>query len=144
VRDGLPFTVTTGVDNSLSGIGRDRADIIGAPYISGDRSKADMLLQYFNTKAFVANALGTFGTSSRNMLVGPGVATFDVAISKQFPLPFGRFRERLSMTFRAEFFDVFNRANFGNPNASTISSTFGRITSAGDPRITQLSMKFVF
>ena len=103
-----------------------------------------MLLQYFNTKSFVANALGTFGTSSRNMLVGPGVATFDVAISKQFPLPFGKFRDSQSLTFRAEFFNFFNRANFGNPNASTISSTFGRITSASDPRITQLSMKFVF
>ncbi|MCC6590594.1 MAG: TonB-dependent receptor [Bryobacterales bacterium] len=144
VRDGLPFTVSTGVDNSLTGINRDRADIIGAPYLSGDRSKAAKLLQYFNTKAFLANALGTFGTSSRNMLVGPGLATFDVAINKQFAIPYGPFKESQSVSFRAEFFNFFNRANFGNPNASTISATFGRITSASDPRITQLSLKYVF
>lgn len=144
LRDGLPFTVATGVDNSLSGIGRDRADIIGDPYIPGSRSKADMLLQYFNTKSFIANAIGTFGTSSRNLLIGPGMAAFDVAISKQFRLPWGKFQESQSLSFRAEFFNFFNRANFGNPSSSTISSTFGRITSASDPRITQLSMKYVF
>jgi hypothetical protein len=143
VRDGLPFTVTTGVDNSFSGIGRDRADIIGAPYLSG-RSKNDMVFQYFNTKSFVANALGTFGTSSRNLMIGPGLATFDVAIAKKFPLPFGKLKESQFLTFRAEFFNFFNRANFGNPSSSVISSTFGRITSASDPRITQLSIKYIF
>ncbi|HUQ90754.1 MAG TPA: carboxypeptidase regulatory-like domain-containing protein [Bryobacteraceae bacterium] len=144
VRDGLPFSVSSGIDNSFTGIGRDRADIIGDPNLSNDRPKAERVAQYFNTRAFQSNALGTFGTSSRNMLIGPGLATFDIAISKQFPLRFGKFAETQKLTFRAEFFNLFNRANFGNPNASLISSTFGRITSAGEPRITQLSMKFVF
>lgn len=49
------------------------------------------------------------------------------------------------MQFRAEFFNVFNRANFNNPNTSLNNlSTFGTITAAGDPRIGQLALKFLF
>ena len=54
VRDGLPFSVRSGIDNSLSGIGLDRADITGDPSLPGDRSKAQKLQQWFNTSAFVA------------------------------------------------------------------------------------------
>ncbi len=144
LRDGLPYTVTSGIDNSLTGIGKDRADVVGNPKLPGDRSKAAQLAQWFSTAAFVSNALGTYGTSSRNMLVGPGMANFDVAVTKQFPLPFGPFAESQKLTFRAEFFNAFNRANFANPTSSVISSTFGRVVSASDPRIIQLGMKFAF
>jgi hypothetical protein len=144
LRDGLPFSVTSGIDNSLSAINKDRGDIVGDPSLSGDRPKAQVLQKFFNTQAFVANALGTFGTSSRNMLIGPGVANFDLSIVRAFRIPKGKFAETQALHFRAEFFNLFNRANFNNPNATVTSSTFGRVLSAGDPRIVQFGLKFVY
>jgi hypothetical protein len=141
LRSGLPFTVTSGIDNSLSGIGLDHADIVGNPSLPGDRSKGDQLKQWFNTQAFVANALGTFGTSSRNLLRGPGFSNLDFSVVRWFPITK---REAQKLQFRAEFFNVFNHANFNNPNSSVSSSSFGRITGAADPRIVQFSLKFVF
>lgn len=144
VRDGLPFTVSSGIDNSLSGIGMDRADIIGDPLLPDDRAKADKLQRWFNTQAFVTNALGTFGTSSRNLLMGPGLATVDFSVVKVFPLHGGPFREGQALHFRSEFFNLLNRANFNAPNSTVTASTFGRILSAGDPRIIQFGLKFVY
>jgi hypothetical protein len=144
LRQGLPFTVRSGIDNSLSGINADRADIVGNPDLSGDRSKAQKVQQWFNTQAFTANALGTFGTSSRNLLIGPGVANVDFSVVKIFPIHKGPFAETQALHFRAEFFNVLNHANFNNPNATVNASTFGRILSAADPRIIQFGLKFVY
>jgi hypothetical protein len=139
LRDGLPFTVVPGVDNSLAGINQDRADIIGDPAMPDGRPKSEKLQQWFRTTAFAQNALGTYGTSSRNSLIGPGVINFDFSLVKAFPI-----RERQSLQFRTELFNVFNHANFNNPNATITAATFGRVLSAGEPRIIQFALKFVF
>jgi hypothetical protein len=52
--------------------------------------------------------------------------------------------ERISLQFRAEFFNVFNRANFSNPGTTVSAAGFGAILSASDPRIGQLALKLVF
>ncbi len=49
--------------------------------------------------------------------------------------------ERANIEVRAEFFNVLNHANFNDPSATLTSATFGRLTSAGDPRILQFSLK---
>ena len=144
LRDGLPYTISSGIDNSLSGIGKDRADIVGDPSLPSDRSKADKLLRWFNTAAFVQNALGTYGSASRDLLIGPGLATYDMSIVRAFRIPAGKHSESWALHFRAEFFNLFNRANFNNPQTSVTSSTFGRVTTAGDPRIVQFGLKFVY
>jgi hypothetical protein len=144
LRSGLPFTVSSGIDNSLSGIGLDRADITGSPSLPGGRSKAQQLQQWFNTQAFAQNALGTFGTSSRDLLHGPRFADIDFALVRAFTLGKGKQAESRALQFRGEFFNLFNRANFNNPTSSVTSSSFGRILGAGDPRIVQLGLKFVF
>jgi hypothetical protein len=46
--------------------------------------------------------------------------------------------------FRLEVFNLFNHANLGNPNTTLTSSVFGRITSAGDPRILQVGLRYSF
>ena len=63
----------------------------------------------------------------------------DVALSRTFPV-----WERKTLQFRAEPFNLPNHANFSTPVAALNSGTFGQIQAAGDPRIVQLAMKFVF
>jgi hypothetical protein len=139
LRSGQPFTVLSGVDNSTSGINKDRADQVGNPYLSNSRSHAQKVKQYFNVGAFTANALGTYGDTQRNFLVGPGYADVDFSMSKIF-----RVTESQSLQFRAEAFNLANRVNFSNPNGTISSKTAGTITSANDPRILQLALKYLF
>jgi hypothetical protein len=128
------------VDNSLTGIGGDRVDIIGDPDLPSDRPKSEQILAWFNKAAFQQNALGTFGTIGRNTERGPGLATVDFSAFKSFALPF----EGHQMEFRAEFFNLFNHANLNNPNSTFTSNVFGRITSAGEPRIIQFALRYAF
>jgi hypothetical protein len=140
LQGGMPFTVVSGVDQSRSGLGIDHADLVGNPYLSPDRPRSQLVNEYFNTAAFAVNALGTFGTAPRNFLRGPGLMDADVGLMKRFFVT-----EQANLQFRAEFFNVFNRPNFGNPVANMNStSTFGKITSAGAPRIVQFALKFSF
>jgi len=140
IRSGMPYSILSGSDRSLSGVGGDYADVIGNPNLSGDRSKQEKLARYFNTQAFTVAALGTFGNAPRNFLRGPGSVNFDLSAVKSFPV-----HERVRMQFRAEAFNVFNRANFSNPFATANNAArFGRIESAASPRIMQLALRLTF
>ncbi|MEO8025951.1 MAG: carboxypeptidase regulatory-like domain-containing protein [Bryobacteraceae bacterium] len=141
LQSGGPLTISSGIDNSLSGIGADRADIVGDPNISGDRTKAQQILQYFNTSAFTVNAVGTFGNLGRGTMRGPGYSNVDFSMFKKFAMPY---KESHSIEFRAEAFNLFNHATLGNPNTNRSSSQFGRIVSAGDPRILQFGLRYAF
>jgi Carboxypeptidase regulatory-like domain/TonB dependent receptor-like, beta-barrel len=139
-RSGFPFTVTSGVDNSFSGVGADRADFLGGKAsLDPDRSHGQLIAQYFNTALFVRNAAGTFGNEGKGILRAPGVFSTDLGVLKNT-----RITERVNTQFRAEFFNAFNNVNFSGPSASLSSSSFGRITSAGDPRILQFALKLIF
>ena len=144
LRAGFPYSILSGLDYSYSGIGSDRADLIGDPSLAGSRSKAAQLAEWFNTAAFTFNAPGTFGNAGRNILRAPGLATFDFSMSKSFPLKFGPFAETQHLDFRAEAFNLFNRANFGRPDRTITDPTFGQVLSAGDPRILQLALRYSF
>ncbi|HUS08346.1 MAG TPA: TonB-dependent receptor [Bryobacteraceae bacterium] len=141
LQTGAPYTVATGVDNSYSGIGQDRVDIVANPNLPGDRSRGEKIAAYFDKNAFRDNAPGTFGTLGRNTMTGPGLATFDASIFKGFRMPWS---ESHKLEFRAEGFNVFNRVNLNNPTATRSSALFGRITGAGDPRILQLGLRYAF
>ena len=139
-QSGFPFTVSSGRDNSFTGINRDRADFLGGEADLGSgRSHGEMVAQYFDTSKFVANALGTFGNSGRNMLRGPRYFNTDVALLKVTNVT-----ERFGVQFRAEFFNIFNNVNLNTPNSNVSSAQFGRITSALDPRILQFGLKLLF
>jgi hypothetical protein len=139
-RSGLPVNVTSGQDRSLSGVAQDRADIVGNPYLSSDRSRADYLAAWFNPGAFTLAAPGTFGTSPRNVVRAPGLFNLDWSISRAF-----RISERVSTQVRGDFFDLLNNPHFNAPGASVAStSTFGKIQSAADPRIVQVSVRVRF
>jgi hypothetical protein len=99
-----------------------------------------LVAAYFNPLAYVTNATGTFGTSARNSLIAPGLATLDTAIIKIIPI-----RERYKLQFRSEFFNALNRPNFNAPFATRSNlARFGRLESAADPRIIQFALKMLF
>jgi len=142
----FPYTVLSGLENSFIGnaSGKERADVIGNPNLSGGRPESAKLNEWFNTAAFTYNAAGTFGDSRRNSFVGPGFADFDLGVVKSFPIRLGHFAESQKVDFRAEFFNVPNKPNFYNPDATVLDTTFGEVLSAADPRIIQFSLKYIF
>ena len=83
---------------------------------------------------------GTFGNLSLTPVDGPGYWNVDTALIKRT-----KFNETLNLELRLEAFNVFNHTNFSVPNSLDINGTsFGKITSAFDPRIMQISFKFNF
>ena len=139
LQTGIPFNVTAGVDRSFSGVGLDRADVLGPVATYNDQSRNSKVARYFDTTAFAQPALGTFGTVGRNTLVGPGLQNFDTGIFKQILLS-----EIRRIDIRWEMFNAFNRPNFQSPNSTLSSANFGRILTARDPRIMQVAVKLYF
>ncbi|MBZ5516613.1 MAG: TonB-dependent receptor [Acidobacteriia bacterium] len=131
---GTWFSPSTGKDNSLTGVGLDRPNAVGNPYVRNYNTR-----QWIDPTAFVPNALGTFGNAGRNSLLGPGSFTLDTQISRYFNI-----RENQRLGLRFEFFNVTNHTNFMKPQSTLSSSAFGRILGAYDPRIVQLALKYYF
>jgi len=141
---GRPFTVTSGTDNSLDGIGNDRAKLTGADYNAIPNTPCNNCVWYFNPAAFAANDLGTFGNVGKGAYYGPPLHVWDMGVSKNF-----HFTNTSYVQVRVEFFNVFNQVNFDVPNTAVNNqATLGRITktdpNAGDPRILQFGLKVVF
>lgn len=136
----MPFTVLTGTGNSLTGVNADRPNLLGDPRLDMGRATGQVITRYFDTTKFTGNLPGQYGNAGRNILIGPGLAVFDLSLGKQFTIT-----ERDRLEFRCDAFNAFNRANFGNPN-STLSSgnAFAQITSAGAGRTLQLELRFQF
>ncbi len=139
LQSGLPFSVTSGVDNARTGTGNQLADRLGDPRLPSDRSRSDRVQRWFNTDAFGVNALGTFGGAGRNSLRGPGYASMDLGLHKTFAVT-----PRVKLQFRAEAFNVLNHVNFNLPESNRSSGNFGRILGAGDPRIMQFALRASF
>ncbi|HMB29052.1 MAG TPA: carboxypeptidase regulatory-like domain-containing protein, partial [Blastocatellia bacterium] len=129
-----------------TGIGQDRANLVGAPYGAGACAGNTKPCQdWLNLASFVANPAGTFGNLGKGSLRFPDFYTWDMAFTKNFP-----FTERISLQFRAEFFNIFNRVNFdettatGNFSKLSSKGNFGALQQASDPRIGQLALKLFF
>jgi len=106
--------------------------------------------KWFNPNAFLAPSntpanTGFYGDVGRNTLIGPGLATWDFSTFKDT-----RIRERLNLQFRAEIFNLLNRANFNTPNGvaftpSGVSPTAGAITSTSTTsRQVQFGLKLLW
>ena len=107
---------------------------------------------YFDQSAFTATACGlsstgvllgtdcgSFGTANRRFFHGPGFNNTDLGMSKMIPVT-----EAMHFEIRGEFFNIFNHTQFNNPSGDISTATFGNVTSARDPRIGQVSAKFVW
>jgi hypothetical protein len=137
-QSGAPLTITAGSDFSKTGLGVDRAVQVGPAYGSG-ACKTAPCVDYLIPGSFTNPATGTYGSTGKGMLRGPNLITWDMGIFKGIPIS-----ERVKLQFRAEFFNIFNRVNLGNPGTSKASGSFGTILSASDPRIGQLALKLIF
>jgi hypothetical protein len=152
---GVPFTpviqgsVAGGIDPGLTPAFNAGSTLypeqVGDPGVS-HRSHA----MWFNPAAFANPADGTFGSTHRNTLVGPGFANVNLSIAKEFPL-----HEAIALEIRGDMYDVFNHINWSNPDANVgysggvlADSTAGQVTTpinfGIDARIIQLGAHLRF
>jgi hypothetical protein len=133
LRSGLPLVIR-GANNRAA----DRPNLVGDPALPSDEQT---LTRWFNTSAFAAPPAFTYGNTPRTLddVRGPGFASVDFSLNRNVLLPGAR-----SLQLRAEFFNVFNRVNFNQPNVNFLSGGFGEITMAGEPRRVQFGAKFYF
>ncbi|MBV8571603.1 MAG: TonB-dependent receptor [Acidobacteriaceae bacterium] len=142
---GTPFTVYDSDNAPMQG---------DAPEITGFYSSRPNLLpnpnsgphtpnEWVSRSAFqqltqAANP-GEFGNEGRNAIRGPGLATVDVSLFKNFTVT-----ESSLVQFRAEAFNALNHANFMLPENDIASPEFGQILQAAPPRLLQFALKFIF
>ena len=140
----LPVTLYETDDRSLLGtqftgpitLGIDVPSYAGGSVRISDPRKTGV---YFDISGFSPEPLGQLGNARRRFFHGPGINNWDLALLKDTKLT-----ESMNLQFRAEFFDVFNHAQFNAVDGNVNSPTFGQIKTALDPRIGQISMKLIF
>ena len=150
-RTGLPLNVTLSRSASAlpDGINSSqRPDVVPGQSLYPATQNPTLWLNPF---AFTTPANGKWGNAGRNILQGPGIWQADMSLEKRFPL-----KERLAVSFRADVFNVFNRAQIGNPNVKWTDpaqgTTYGAITSpyttsaigTGTPRQMQFMLRLSF
>jgi Carboxypeptidase regulatory-like domain len=131
-----------GSNNSYADQYEDRADrVSGQPLNVKQGSRSQWLSQYFNTAAFTANAVGTFGDSGKNIMLAPHTTWGDAGIDKNWIIA-----ERYGVQFRWEMFNVFNHPSFGAPGTTLTYGNFGQISGTGSepPRVMQGALKLTF
>lgn len=130
LQSGFPITPQLSYNPSNNGDTRNPVRPFVNPDFSGPvvLGKPD---QWFNPAAFIAppTTIGFYGNLGRDTLIGPGLATWDFSVLKNT-----QFNERLNLQFRADLFNLLNRANFNTPNLivftpAGLSGTAGAITS---------------
>jgi hypothetical protein len=138
---GGPFGVLSNVDSNKDGVDSDRPNVVGDPFLSGGRSRAEKINEFFNINAYAVPAANVpYGNAARNPMIGPGYVNTDLSVFKTFPV----WRES-SLQFRGEVFNVLNNVNLANPNGTLGTATYGKITAtSGDPRIAQFALRLMF
>lgn len=150
-RTGLPLNVTLSRSASAVPDGNNSGQrpnvVLGQPLYPTNQSAT----LWLNPYAFTTPANGTWGNAGRNILRAPGIWQADTSLEKRFPLG-----ERTAVSFRADVFNIFNRAQLGSPSVKwtnpTAGTTFGQITSpyttsavgTGTPRQMQFMLRFSF
>jgi hypothetical protein len=131
---GAPFSVTCGCDRAGSQESAQYAQQLMSNVFTPEKG-----VKYLNPAAFALPALGTYGNMGRNSIPGPGLFTLDMGLTRQFSVT-----ENQALEFRAEVFNLPNHVNLNPPTSALSSTTFGRVTSAADPRIMQFALKYIF
>jgi hypothetical protein len=154
LQSGFPFSPQLGYNPTGNGDSRNPARPQLNPNFHG-KLYSRTQQSWFNPDAFAAPYPGTFGNTSRDSLIGPGLSNVDLSLSKSTTI-----RERLRTQFRVEYFNVLNHSNFTTPNAVVFSAgptpakpntavalspTAGVVTAtATTSRQLQFALKFLF
>ena len=138
---GFPVTLTEDNDKSLCGCsGADVPNYDGQPIHFLDPRKEGNL--FFDPSPFSQEVLGSVGNAKRRFFHGPGINNWDLGFHKNT-----RIGERTALEFRAEFFNIFNHAQFmksGSVVGEVDGNNLGRVTAARDGRIGQVALKLSF
>jgi hypothetical protein len=157
---GLPVSVSTGFDEVgyTTNTGTPRPNVVAGcdPFVG----RVD---KWFNPACFTLEAPGTLGNAGRNTIIGPGLMDVDFGVLKDTRVP--KISEVFRVQFRAEFFNLFNHPQFGQPNVNiftqgaagactasgagcgNLSPQAGQITTLGGntaARQIQFGLKFLF
>jgi hypothetical protein len=136
LQSGVPIAVTQTTNfNAFAGFGVQRPNLVGDPELPSDQRIPN---RWFNTSAFAVAPQFTIGSSSRNPVRGPSYRNVDLALMRRIPVS-GK-----TIEVRAEVFNLLNTPPLGAPAAVLGAANFGTITSALDPRVVQLALKFLF
>jgi hypothetical protein len=159
---GLAVSVYEGEDRALTGTAGQRPDYIGGSITLYDPRSVSAVAGKPNSwfdgtgggDATLAGSpywrrvgsgqswalgAGRYGNFGRNVFHGPGLNNFDIGASKTF-----RITERQRLQVRGEAFNLVNHTQFRNPNGNDASVNFGRVTTARDPRLIQLTLRYSF
>jgi Carboxypeptidase regulatory-like domain len=150
-RTGFPVNLTTSATGPDGNTNEQRPNLVPSQplYLAGgDFNPAAFCTPGTADPLYPGGACPSgFGDVPRNFLRGPGVWQLDVALAKRFPIA-----ERYQIQFRAEAFNIFNRAMYANPDGLISASDFGQIylplnttpVGLGTPRQMQFMLKFEF
>ncbi|HEY1909977.1 MAG TPA: hypothetical protein VGG73_03585 [Vicinamibacterales bacterium] len=137
MESGIPIAVTQTTNfNAFAGFGVQRPNQVSDPTLPADQRIAS---RWFDTTTFTTTPQFAIGTASRNPVRGPSYREVDMALIRRVLLNRG-----MSIEVRLEVFNLFNTVNLGSPNAVQGAANFGTITTALDPRVGQLGVKFLF
>jgi hypothetical protein len=129
----------SGVSFNTGGNGNNfnRPDRVAGCNTSANQTK----IQFINPACFPQPANGHLGNASRVPVYGPDFVNTDFSVIKQFRLPW----ENMGLNFRAEFFNLFNHAQFGQPISDINAIGFGAVNSTvNNPRLIQFGLKLTF
>jgi len=132
IQSGFPLNI--GLSTPTQGLAT-RADAVSGQSSSGPKT----VDQWFNTNAFTAPPFGSYGNAGVYTVSGPGLNKWDMGFFKNFAI-----HESVKLQFRAEFFNIWNTANFNSVATSYGGGGFGQVNGAWNPRIIQLALKLLF
>jgi hypothetical protein len=142
ITSGFPLSMVASINNSQVNFSNNGTNVTRPNQVCNGKLSNHTVQEFFDTSCFVDAPLGELGNANRTPLYGPGFVNTDFSIVKHFPLPI---RESTDLEFRAEFFNLFNHAQFYVPGQDVDSSGFGQITeTVNNPRLIQFALKLRF
>jgi hypothetical protein len=135
--NGFPFSLSAGADVANVGTSSGQRPSISGPLLPSGFHQT--VQEWFDTSNVYLQQY-TYGDLGRNTIRQDKFLNFDFGLFKHIPI-----RERANIEFRSEFFNIFNHANFGAPDANFQDLSFGQVlTTVGNPRVVQFGLKLQF
>jgi hypothetical protein len=138
-QSGFPLTFSTSSNLTDSFGGGSRPNYVGGCDVSEPGSAQSKLIKWFNAACFIAPPAATFGNLGRTLtsVRTAGIANYDFSVFKNT-----RLMERAELSFRTEFFNIFNRVQFGPPGEVLGNAQFGVVSSQlNTPRLVQFALR---